>query len=200
MDRVNACDVELNALAAAISKVGRRARKAAARVESFLRHEQAAAAAAAVTPEEAAALAELQAKRKREKKRLANQNQQQSKSHRQALLAAGQQAVTVNGLRYALPTVQERVTYFKDKFVGSTVLESVAQMWRLQAGTQPLEESKAHWLGEINAGRVKLSRHRARRDDPIKEWAVVTEEDRVLHRGDKVMITSCTHERVVPAT
>ena len=45
-------------------------------------------------------------------------------------------------LRYALPRVTERVTYFKDKFVGCTVLESIAQMWRMKAGLQPLDESK----------------------------------------------------------
>jgi len=107
-------------------------------------------------------------------------------------------SVTVRGLRYSLPVEAEQVTCIRDKFVGLAVLTAIASMWRLQRGEQPLPESEAHWQGEIAAGRVKLLRRKHHQMAPEEFWKAVELSDIVRH-GDKVLVKSHRHERVVPA-
>lgn len=107
-------------------------------------------------------------------------------------------AITVNGLRYAIPALTKRLAYLPEQYVGSTVLLAVASMWRLRRGEQPLEESEAFWRQEIQENRLWLRRKVKDKDDPAGLWALVNIAD-IASKGDCIMVVLHRHERVVPA-
>ena len=113
-------------------------------------------------------------------------------------------AVCVGRWRYAVPRVVEQETKIKAKFAGQTLLRTLALMWRLKKGEQEIEEAEAFWRGEIEGGRVL---HRTSVLDPTSHSSnastVATTAPatatRIIKVGDRVRVTKCRHERVVPA-
>eukprot|EP00927_Polykrikos_kofoidii_P038032 TRINITY_DN32290_c0_g1_i1.p1 TRINITY_DN32290_c0_g1~~TRINITY_DN32290_c0_g1_i1.p1 ORF type:complete len:653 (-),score=86.91 TRINITY_DN32290_c0_g1_i1:40-1998(-) len=108
-------------------------------------------------------------------------------------------AVLVRGWRYALPVDAKQQTYISyERFAGQSMLTAIASTWRLQKGKQSLAESEAYWQGEIDSGRVWLTRRAEHKGDEAAACSPVSPKDIVL-RGDKVDIYYHKHERVVPA-
>eukprot|EP01061_Rhynchopus_euleeides_P002543 TRINITY_DN11953_c1_g2_i2.p1 TRINITY_DN11953_c1_g2~~TRINITY_DN11953_c1_g2_i2.p1 ORF type:complete len:434 (+),score=101.50 TRINITY_DN11953_c1_g2_i2:39-1304(+) len=107
--------------------------------------------------------------------------------------------VVVNGLRYVVPHLSTHSYAVRDKNAGTSVLELLADVFRKHRGEQDIDESRKHWRDTIEGGRVKLKRHKLRRDDVDKytENFCVVGCDHILQKQDRLQIVSHMHERVV---
>ena len=109
---------------------------------------------------------------------------------------ASNRFVVVNGLRYGLPEERETVTHIKEQYAGHTLSTTLAKMWRLHKGAQPLDEAEAYWRTEIMSDRVMICHRRRNKLDPIPLWKRANPAT-VIQRGDKVKIMRHHHERVI---
>ena len=99
--------------------------------------------------------------------------------------AQGKTTLVVNGVRYAIPYDRRRLHSVKAQFLGLRADVVLGSMFRLQRGLQDLEEATEHWRGEIEAGRVRILRHRRLKEDkklgvqPLSPSALVLKGDRL---------------------
>eukprot|EP01060_Flectonema_neradi_P004642 TRINITY_DN1300_c1_g2_i1.p1 TRINITY_DN1300_c1_g2~~TRINITY_DN1300_c1_g2_i1.p1 ORF type:complete len:435 (+),score=48.67 TRINITY_DN1300_c1_g2_i1:150-1454(+) len=108
--------------------------------------------------------------------------------------------VVVNGLRYVVPYMSCQTYSVKGDHDGKAITQVLGETFRLQRGTQDIEESKRHWQGEVNGKRIALKRRKTHKEDTgpfTADFEEVLEEELAVKEQDKIRMNKHVHERVV---
>ena len=111
--------------------------------------------------------------------------------------------VTVNGLRYVVPYISNQTYSVKGDHSGKEISQVLGETFRLQRGMQDLDESKRHWQGEVEGGRISLKRRKTHKEDDgpfTSDFENVPEETFTVKEQDKIRMNKHVHERVVSGT
>ena len=107
--------------------------------------------------------------------------------------------VVVNGLRYVVPYVMQQDYSVRDKHCNTPALDVLAETFRLQRGTQDLDEARDFWRSAFDEGRVTIKRSKLSRDDvdPYTQSYIKIGPDFVVRKQDRLKITKHQHSRAI---